>query len=55
MAVLKIGDSSSAEDDDGASLFDDFEDHEFLDSQHIFGNDLTVRMINIFFSDNINN
>lgn len=49
MAVLKIGDSSSADGDDGASLFDDLEDHEFLDSQHIFGNDLTVRMINTFF------
>jgi len=54
MAVLKIGDSSSADGDDGASLFDDFEDHEFLDSQHIFGNDLTVRMTNKLFSDNIN-
>lgn len=52
MAVLKVGDSSSVNEEDGASLFDDIEDHEVLDPQHIFGNDLTVKILNNNFLDN---
>lgn len=48
MAVIKIGDSSLVDGDDGASLFDDDEDDELSESHYFLGNDLTVRIINLF-------